>query len=77
MKFIPGEVTASIEEIAVYNIVLCQAMFEVLMSSGVLDGQAIRETIAQIKADLKKAHCVALGHLCDDVMPKLMDRLSE
>jgi hypothetical protein len=53
MKLKPGEVTASIEEIAVYNIVFCQAMFEVLVSSGVLDGDAVREKIAQIKAETK------------------------
>jgi hypothetical protein len=51
MKLKPGEVTASIEEIAVYNVVFCQAMFEVLVSSGVLDGDAVREKIAQIKAE--------------------------
>jgi hypothetical protein len=53
MKLKPGEVTASIEEIAVYNVVFCQAMFEVLVSSGVLDGDAVREKIAQIKAETK------------------------
>jgi hypothetical protein len=53
MEFKPGEVTASIEEVAVYNIVFCQAMFEVLVSSGVLDGQAVRDKIAQIKAETK------------------------
>jgi hypothetical protein len=53
MKLRPREVTASIEEIAVYNIVFCQAMFEVLVSSGVLDGDAVREKIAQIKAETK------------------------
>jgi hypothetical protein len=53
MKLKPGEVTASIEEVAVYNIVFCQAMFEVLVSSGVLDGDAVRKKIAQIKAETK------------------------
>jgi hypothetical protein len=41
MKLKPGEVAASIEESAVYYIVLCQRMFEALVSSGELDGQAV------------------------------------
>jgi hypothetical protein len=53
MEFKPGEVTASIDEIAVYNMVFTQAMFEVLVASGVLDGDAVREKIAQIKAETK------------------------
>jgi hypothetical protein len=60
MKLKPGEVAASIEESAVYYIVLCQRMFEALVSSGELDGQAVRENSAQIKAEtkvnLKKVH---------------------
>jgi hypothetical protein len=51
MEFKPGEVTASIDEIAVYNMVFTQAMFEVLVASGVLDGQAVRDKIAQIKKE--------------------------
>jgi hypothetical protein len=49
MDFKPGEVVASIDEIAVYNMVFTQAMFEVLVTSGVLDGDAVREKITQIK----------------------------
>ena len=53
MKHNDGEVDASIEEIAVYNMVFAQAMFDVLVSSGILDGDAVREKIKEIKAQTK------------------------
>lgn len=53
MKFKDGEVDASFEEIAVYNMVFAQAMFDVLVSSGLLDGEAVREKIKEIQAQTK------------------------
>lgn len=46
-----GKVTASIEEIAQYNMVFTEAIFELLAEKGILTGAEVKERIQKLKAD--------------------------
>ena len=46
-----GKVTATIEELALYN--MTEAIFELLAEKGVLDGEGVKERIAKLKKETK------------------------
>jgi hypothetical protein len=48
-----GEVTASIEDLAVYNMLLSEALFEILADKGILTKGEITERIKKLKAETK------------------------
>jgi hypothetical protein len=48
-----GEVTASIQEIARYNMVLTEAIFELLAEKGILTGIEVKERVEKLKAETK------------------------
>jgi hypothetical protein len=48
-----GEVTASIQEIARYNMVLTEAIFELLAEKGILTGLEVKERVEKLKAETK------------------------
>ena len=48
-----GKVTATIEELALYNMLLTEAIFELLAEKGVLDGEEVKERIAKLKKETK------------------------
>jgi hypothetical protein len=48
-----GSVTASIEEIAHYNMLLTEAIFELLAEKNILTGAEVKERIQKLKAETK------------------------
>lgn len=46
-----GKVTATIEEIARYNMVLTEAIFELLAERGILTGEEILERVKKLKSE--------------------------
>jgi hypothetical protein len=48
-----GEVTASIEELTVYNMLLSEALFEVLADKGLLTRTEVTERIKRLKSETK------------------------
>jgi hypothetical protein len=48
-----GNVTASIEELAVYNMLLSEAIFEILADKGVLNRAEVTERIKKLKRETK------------------------
>ena len=48
-----GKVTASIEEIVHYNMLLTEAIFELLAEKNILSGAEVRERIQKLKAETK------------------------
>lgn len=48
-----GEVTASIEELAVYNMLLSEAIYELLADKGVLSRAEVTERIKKLKSETK------------------------
>ena len=48
-----GEVTASIEEIAVYNMLLSEALYEILADKGVVTHAEVTERIKKLKTETK------------------------
>jgi hypothetical protein len=48
-----GEVTASIEDLAVYNMLLSEAIFEILADKGILTKGEITERIKKLKTETK------------------------
>ena len=48
-----GKVTATIEELALYNMLLTEAIFELLAEKGVLDGEEVKDRIAKLKKETK------------------------
>ena len=48
-----GEVTASIEELAHYNMLLTEAIFELLAEKSILTGAEVKERIQKLKAETK------------------------
>lgn len=53
MDFKDGSVTASIEEIAHYNMLMTEAIFELLAEKGILTGTEVKERIQKLKAETK------------------------
>lgn len=48
-----GEVTTSIEELALYNMVLTEAIYELLADKGVLNRAEVTERIKKLKSETK------------------------
>ena len=48
-----GNVTASIEELAHYNMLLTEAIFELLAEKDILSGAEVKERVAKLKAETK------------------------
>jgi hypothetical protein len=48
-----GEVTTSIEELAVYNMLLSEAIFEILADKGILSRSDVTERIKKLKRETK------------------------
>jgi hypothetical protein len=48
-----GEVTTSIEELALYNMLLSEAICEILADKGILDRAEVTECIKKLKAGTK------------------------
>jgi hypothetical protein len=48
-----GEVTASIEEIAIYNMLLSEALFELLADKGLVARAEVTERIKKLKSETK------------------------
>jgi len=48
-----GEVTASIEELAVYNMMLSKAIFEILADKGILTRVEVTERIKKLRSETK------------------------
>lgn len=46
-----GKVTASIEEVARYNMVLTEAIFEILAEKGILTGVEVKERVQKLAAE--------------------------
>ena len=46
-----GEVTTSIEELAVYNMLLSEAIYELLADKGVLNRNEVTERIKKLKSE--------------------------
>jgi hypothetical protein len=46
-----GKVTATIEEIAQYNMLLTEAVVELLAEKGILTGAEVKERIQKLKAN--------------------------
>jgi hypothetical protein len=48
-----GEVIASIEELAIYNMLLSEAIYEILADKGILDRLQVAERIKKLKGKTK------------------------
>jgi hypothetical protein len=48
-----GEVTTSIEELALYNMLLTEAIYELLADKGVLNRAEVTERIKKLKRETK------------------------
>jgi hypothetical protein len=48
-----GEVTASVEEIAIYNMLLSEALYEILADKGVVTRAEVTERIKKLKTETK------------------------
>jgi len=48
-----GNVTASIQEIAQYNMLLTEAIFEILAEKNILNGAEVLERVKKLKAEAK------------------------
>jgi hypothetical protein len=46
-----GKVTASIEEIATYNMLLTEALYELLADNGLVSKEEVMERIQKLKAE--------------------------
>ena len=53
MDFKEGEVSASVDEIIHYNMLLTEAIFELLAEKGILAGSEVKERIQKLKAETK------------------------
>lgn len=48
-----GKVTATVEELAAYNMLLTEAIFELLAEKGLLDGEEVKQQITKLKKETK------------------------
>ncbi len=48
-----GRISASIDELAVYNMLLVEAVVELLAEKGVLAGQEVRDRVKKLRAETK------------------------
>ena len=51
VDFKEGEVTASFDEVIHYNMLLTEAIFELLAEKGILTGSEVKERIQKLKAE--------------------------
>jgi hypothetical protein len=51
MDFKEGSVTASIEEVTHYNMLLTEAIFEILAEKDILSGLEVKERIKKLKVE--------------------------
>lgn len=47
-----GKVTATLQEIAYYNMFLTEAIFELLADKGILTGEEVKERIQKLKSEM-------------------------
>ncbi len=48
-----GKVTATPQEVALYNMFLTEAIFELLAEKGILTGEQVKERIKKLKSETK------------------------
>ena len=60
MDFRDGSVTASIEEISHYNMLLTEAIFELLAEKHLLTGVEVKQRIEKLKAETLKADTIGV-----------------
>ena len=48
-----GRISTSIDELAVYNMLLVEAVVELLAEKGVLAGQEVRDRVKKLRAETK------------------------
>ncbi len=48
-----GKVTATVEELALYNMLLTEAIFELLAEKGVHDREEVKQRIEKLKKETK------------------------
>jgi hypothetical protein len=48
-----GKVTATIQEVAHYNMLLTEAIFELLAEKGILTGVEVKERVQKLKRETK------------------------
>jgi len=48
-----GRVTATIEELAHYNMFLVEAIFELLAEKGILSGEEVKERVKKLRDETK------------------------
>jgi hypothetical protein len=48
-----GKVTATIQEVAHYNMLLTEAIFEILAEKGILTGVEVKERVQKLKRETK------------------------
>jgi hypothetical protein len=48
-----GEVTTSIEELAIYNMLLSEAIYEILADKGIFSRAEVTERIQKLKSETK------------------------
>lgn len=53
-----GKVTALSQEVAAQNILLTEAIFELLAEKGILTGEEVIERIKKLKAEMMHRTCV-------------------
>jgi hypothetical protein len=46
-----GKVTASVEEIATYNMILTEAIYELLADKGIVSKEEVMERVQKLKAE--------------------------
>ena len=51
MEFKDGKVTASIEEVATYNMLLTEAIYEVLADKGIITKEEVMERVQKLKEE--------------------------
>lgn len=59
-----GKVTATLQEIAYYNMFLTEAMFELLAEKGVLNGEEVKERVKKLKSETKLVFQMIQLSLC-------------
>ena len=48
-----GDVTASLEQIAYYNMFLVEAIFELLAEKGLITGEQVKERVKKLQAETR------------------------
>ncbi len=48
-----GKVTATLQEVAYYNMFLTEAIFELLAEKGILTGEEVKERVKKLKSETR------------------------